>query len=206
MLSTLLTGLMVGLAAGITPGPLLTLVLSVSLRSGVREGLKVAISPALTDLPIIILALVLVRELEKTTWPLGLLSLAGAVFIAHLAWHSIRFKPRPGDQADLEEPAALRQGVLVNLLNPHPYLFWFTVGVPLIARLWVTSPWLSIAWIAGFYSTLLGSKIALAILFGRGRAVFNQRGFAWTQRCLGIILIVFAVMLTWEGVTLLGVV
>jgi threonine/homoserine/homoserine lactone efflux protein len=203
MLSTLTTGLLVGLAAGISPGPLLTLVLSVSLRSGAREGLKVALAPALTDLPIIIMALALVRGLENTSWPLGLLSLAGGAYIARLAWKSIFFIP-PARCEDAPAVAALKQGVLVNLLNPHPYLFWFTVGIPLISRLWANSPWLSIAWITGFYAMLLGSKMVLAVLFGRSRDILNQRGFIWTHRCLGMVLAGFAMKLIWEGVGMLG--
>lgn len=203
MLSTLTTGLLVGLAAGISPGPLLALVLSVSLRSGAREGLKVALAPALTDLPIIIMALALVRGLENTNWPLGLLSLAGGAYIARLAWKSLIYIP-PARPEATPAVAALKQGVLVNLLNPSPYLFWFTVGTPLIARLWTNSPWLSIAWITGFYAMLLGSKMALAVLFGRSRDIMNQRGFIWTHRCLGLALAGFAVKLIWEGVGLLG--
>jgi threonine/homoserine/homoserine lactone efflux protein len=247
MLSTLTAGLLVGLAAGITPGPLLTLVLSVSLRNGVKEGVKVAISPALTDLPIIIMAVLLVRSLESTTWPLGLLSLGGAGYIGCLAWKSITFAPPAEERSKRPSPMgvaliwghrsrikaetarlrsfkflttrlarglrknnqppvdALKQGVLVNLLNPHPYLFWFTVGTPMIAKLWGRSPWFSVLWVAGFYIMLLGSKVILAVLFGRSRTLFNRQSFLWVQRILGLALAVFSLMLIKEGVLLLGV-
>ena len=67
MLSSLqfvLAGLAFGSAGGFTPGPTITLVISQTLRHGVREGFKIAISPLITDAPIILLAIFVLRSID----------------------------------------------------------------------------------------------------------------------------------------------
>ncbi len=49
-------GILLGLSAGVAPGPLLTLVVSETLSGGVGAGVRVALSPLLSDLPIILFA------------------------------------------------------------------------------------------------------------------------------------------------------
>ena len=53
----LFIGLLLGLSSGISPGPLLTLVIAETLRYGLGAGIRVAITPFITDLPIILLTL-----------------------------------------------------------------------------------------------------------------------------------------------------
>ena len=59
----LLLGLSLGFSAGLSPGPLLTLVITRSLADGFWPGLRVALSPLITDVPIIVLSLLLFRAL-----------------------------------------------------------------------------------------------------------------------------------------------
>ena len=70
-------------------------------------------------------------------------------------------------------PTSARQdllhGALINFLNPHPYLFWAAVGAPTVITAWRTQPAGAIAFIAGFYLLLVGSKIVLALLLSRAQ-------------------------------------
>ena len=59
MLTALASGILLGLSAGLAPGPMLALVLAQTLRHGTREGCKVALTPLVTDPPIILVTLVL---------------------------------------------------------------------------------------------------------------------------------------------------
>ena len=79
--------------------------------------------------PIILAALLIGNALASQPIPLGLLSLAGACYISWLAWES--FTIRVDDRTSEQMAKSLRKGVLTNFLNPHPYLFWMTVGTPL---------------------------------------------------------------------------
>ena len=57
MIGLISAGLVYGLSAGFSPGPLMALVISQTLKHGIREGAKVAMAPLITDLPIILVSL-----------------------------------------------------------------------------------------------------------------------------------------------------
>ncbi|RME44982.1 MAG: LysE family translocator [Chloroflexi bacterium] len=164
-----LLGLTLGLAAGISPGPLLTLVITASLRSGLAGGLLVAVAPLITDLPIILLA---VFALNRTpAWALPAISAAGGLVVMYIGVEILRSArtasladgtPQP-DQATSE----LWRGALVNALNPHPYLFWATVGAPTLLTAWRDSSVYPFGFLVGFYLLLVGSKMAIAWLIDR---------------------------------------
>ena len=60
-----LLGLSLGLGAGLAPGPLLALVIRSSLQDGIAAGVRVAFSPLLTDVPIIVVAVLLAASLPE---------------------------------------------------------------------------------------------------------------------------------------------
>ena len=201
MLLSLFSGLALGLAAGVAPGPLSALVISQTLGYGVREGIKVATAPLMSDFPIIAAALLLGSTLAAEPFPLGILSFAGAAYISYLAWKSlsIRFMdPIPSGSA----AKSVRKGILTNLLNPHPYLFWVTVGVPLLLKSWAAAPWTAVLWVVGFYLMLIGSKIVLSILVGCSRGLLSGSGYRWLNRILGLVLFFFAMVLAKDGLVL----
>ncbi|HKJ68701.1 MAG TPA: LysE family transporter, partial [bacterium] len=133
MLQYLASGIILGLSAGMAPGPILALVITETLKHSMKEGIKVSLVPLITDFPIIVLSLLLVGQLARFESVLGLISIAGSLFVLYLAYESfqsINTSIHPSD----ETPRSLQKGVLANLLNPHPYLFWITVGAPLILK------------------------------------------------------------------------
>jgi threonine/homoserine/homoserine lactone efflux protein len=82
----LIQGLLLGLGVGLAPGPLLALVISASLRGGTAHGLRVAFSPLLTDLPIIVISLFVLRQVNESA--LGFLSIVGALVLIYFAYES----------------------------------------------------------------------------------------------------------------------
>jgi len=194
----LLSGFVLGFSAGIAPGPLLTLVIAQSLSHGIAEGIKVALAPLITDLPIIVAALVLGSRLAAAPFPLGLLSLAGAAYLCYLAWESMTVKPVVHNETP-RTPRSVKRGVIANLLNPHPYLFWITVGTPLLHKAWAAGPPVAVLWLSGFYAMLVGTKIVLAVLVGRWRRLLQGRPYLWANRILGGVLLFFAAALVKDG-------
>jgi threonine/homoserine/homoserine lactone efflux protein len=205
VLELLATGMVLGLAAGFAPGPLLALILAQSIRFGTREGLKVSAAPLLTDLPIVATATALVVAAATTADALlGAISLAGAVFVAYLGVESIR---TTGVQAGRPEevPRSWARGALVNVLSPHPYLFWITVGAPTLIRAWREGPVAAAAFLAGFYACLVGAKMLVAVVAGRSGGRLRGGAYRAVMVVLGALLLVFAVRLAAEGLRLLGV-
>ena len=132
-LQYLLAGIAFGSAGGLTPGPTLTLVISQTLRHGLREGLKIAISPLLTDAPIILLAIFVLQRID-TEPLLGAIAFVGSAFLFYLAYESFTANPPAPGLQDID-PDSLRKGILANLLNPHPWVFWLSIGGPTTTRI-----------------------------------------------------------------------
>ena len=203
MFTYLTAGIVLGLSAGFSPGPLMTLVISQTLRHGAREGFKVAVAPLVTDLPIILAATFLLTRLANYHAILGVISLIGGLFVLLLAWESIRtsgVEPRTGDTF----PQSLGKGIMVNLLSPYPYLFWLTVGDPMIVKGWGESPPRAGAFVAGFYICLVGAKLAIAVATGRSRQMLRGETYRYIMRLLGLLLLIFAIMLLKDGLKMMG--
>jgi len=196
-------GIVLGLTAGISPGPVLTLVISETLRYNRKEGIKVALSPLITDLPVIVVSLLILSKLGKSETILGLIALAGGMFLLYLGYDCLKFR---NFNPDLENPGpgSLMRGVTANLLNPHPYLFWITVGAPTVYKAWQVSGWAVAAFFLSFYFFLVGSKILIALLVHRSKAFLNSSFYVWIMRGLGIILFIFALLFLLDGIKMLS--
>ncbi len=203
--SILLQAIVLGLGAGITPGPLLGLIINETLRGGWRAGVLVAIAPIIADAAIIGLTFTLFLQLPTFIFPV--LGIVGGCYVLFLGWETLQ-TPSEVSVAAAEQAenagnawSSLRKGLIVNMLNPHPYLFWLTVGGPLISRLSQQSAWSAIfAFLAGFYSCLIGSKILLAVFIHTGRARLQGRGYRLALQVSGVLLLLFGGMLFWDGV------
>lgn len=199
-------GLSLGLGAGLAPGPLLVLVVRATLERGFAAGARVAAAPLITDAPIVLLCALVLRALPEVA--LAALSLAGAAFLAWLAWDAVRAEPGGGSAG-----ADVRRAVLANALSPHPWLFWITVGGPILVDAGERSAALATAFLGGFYATLIGAKlgIAAAVDAGRRRGVARLLPGAVAGRVatvpavarLGTVRIVSAVLLAAAAAALL---
>jgi threonine/homoserine/homoserine lactone efflux protein len=196
-------GAALGLSAGLAPGPLLTLVISETLQHGVKSGVKVALAPLITDLPIILLTFFTLVKLSNFHDVLGAFSLFGGLFLLYMGYDTMR--PKRFDlNPHAREPRSLAKGVVANALNPHPYLFWFSVGAPTMVKAMNTSCVAPLAFIGGFYTLLLGSKVLLAIVVGKSTSFLEGNVYLYTMRLLGLALCALAFALFRDGFKLLG--
>ena len=204
MINFLFIGIILGLSAGFSPGPLLTLVISETLRHGIRSGIKVALAPIVTDLPIVLISLFILANLANFHTILGIISLGGGIFLLLLGYQSLKTQGVNPD-IPLTSPKSLTKGVFTNLLSPHPYLFWLTIGAPTITNAMNSHPFAGIAFIGSFYFCLVGAKIAVAILTGKSRSFLTGNSYRVMIRCLGLFLIILAGKLFYDGLKLLQI-
>lgn len=198
-------GFVLSLYSAVSPGPLITLLVSETLFRGPRAGLQIAIVPIFTDLPIIVLALAVRVQLDRVQPVLGVLSLLGAGFLVWLALQNFDSQGLTPATAIPGGAGPLRKGLLVNILNPHAYLFWFMVGAPLVLGSWARGPLPALAFLASFYLVLISFNIVLVLAVSRGRFFIQGRAMLWVLRALGVGLLVFAVLFVKQGLTSLGV-
>jgi threonine/homoserine/homoserine lactone efflux protein len=195
-----LLGISLGLGAGVAPGPLLAVVIRSTLEGGFGAGARVACGPLLTDLPIIAVAAALAASLPDEA--LAGLGLLGGLFLLWLGADALRDLPEPVEAAVGGAPAvvgSLRRGAMVNLLNPHPWVFWITVGVPVLGDGTVGQAAL---FLLAFYLMLIGAKVAVAAALGAGRErLLRGPGYRWALRGSGVLLLAAGALLTVEAIT-----
>lgn len=188
----LVLGATIGLTAGISPGPLLFLTITSALRSGARAGVIVACAPLVSDLVVVTLTLLVLGQVPDTA--LSVIGVIGGLFMAWLGvrtWSEARTASL--SQAREERPPstwrALREGALVNLLSPHPWVAWATALGPLTLAAWRDQPSGAVVFVASFYLMLVGAKIVVALLAGRGRQRLSDAGYRIALRVAGVLLV-----------------
>lgn len=202
MIESTLAAAAFGLSGGLSPGPLLALVVAETLARGRRAGLAVAAAPLLTDGPIIAAAVFLLGRIENSQPALGIVNLAGGALLASYGIAGLRGAESSVEEVTVETRVwgSLGKGAAVNLLNPSPYLFWLTVGAPLLLRAF-DAGWVAAAgFLVAFYLGLVGSKAVLAVMVARSRRVLRGKGYLWANRVLAIILLVYAAIFVRDGV------
>jgi len=190
LITYLLSGCLLGLFAGVSPGPLLALVVSETLQNGRRAGLLVSVAPLITDLPIIVASLYVLSRLSDMEPVLGVISLFGACFLGYMAYGNL----------------TVAGPVYVNVLSPHPYLFWISVGGPIVIKASSSGYLHAGAYVAGFYVFLVGSKVAVACLVDRSRGLLSGKRYTVLVKVLGGVLLVFAALFVREGLVLLDII
>lgn len=179
-----LFGLTIGWAAGISPGPLNLLVVQSALRSGASAGAFVAMAPLVTDSPIVALSLLVAATAPDAV--LTALSLLGGLY---LVWLGVAEWRSSGDAVTDSAPGShLRRGVLTNLLSPHPWLFWLTVGGPTTVTAWERTPAAAVGFIAAFFVVLIGVKVMIAVVVARAGSRLGDRGQRVGGRIGGVAL------------------
>ena len=205
MLEFLSGGILLGLAAGFTPGPLLVLVISETLRHNIKAGIKVSIAPLITDVPIIVISLLVLNRLADFKVILACISIFGGLFILYLGYESLKIK---GVELNLASHSSnsFRKGVITNALNPHPYIFYMTVGAPIIFRSINQNILSTVLFVGSFLLFLVGSKVVLAMVVERSRSFLQGSVYIWAMRILGILLLFFSAILFRDALRLLGII
>lgn len=203
MLESFLRGVVLGFSAGMNPGPLTSLVITATLEGGMASGMRVAIAPLITDLPIILISTLLVRALPA--WAEIGLATVGGIYLLWLGYKTI-MRARtaaPPSSSEVKTNAALefRQGIFVNFLSPNPWIFWITVGAPLLLSAWAQSPAAAFAFVLGFYLLLVGGKIAIALLIALTRNRLNLTLYRAIFYASGGLLLYLGVRLFLTGVS-----
>ncbi len=204
MIGYLLQGSTLGISAGASPGPFQAYLLSHAMLNGWRRAMPAAAAPLITDVAIVSVVIFLLTQLPGVL--LNILQVIGAVFILYLAWGATRvFRDgRVLDREAIRGSDAARRGflkaIVMNFLNPGPYVFWSTIAGPIVLRAWAEAPSWAISFVAGFYTALVILNAVLILLFGAA----SELGPKITRTLQGfsaLALLVFGIYQLWTGIT-----
>jgi threonine/homoserine/homoserine lactone efflux protein len=140
-----------------------------ALRGGFGAGVRIAIAPLLTDTPIVAIAVAAVSSVPDG-WLRGIALVGGLALVATGVAEILSARRTAAHvEADGGSSGDVLKGAIVNLLNPHPWIFWIGVGGPILVTAWRDTPVRAVAFLAGFYAAIIGSKVVIATVVAAGR-------------------------------------
>jgi threonine/homoserine/homoserine lactone efflux protein len=124
------------------------------------------------------------------------------MFLLYLAFHAYKtwFKFNQNIIRDISPQQNVFKAVIINLLNPNPYLGWSLIMGPLLIKGWNENPMNGIILLIGFYGSMIICSIVMVVLFAAARN-FGQRVI---HISIGISVIAFALFglyQLWLGLT-----
>jgi len=231
VLAFFIQGTALGLSAATAPGPFQTYLISQTLLGGWRRGAPVAFAPLISDPPVVILILLLLHQIPPGF--ITVISLIGGLFALYLAyglgrqwWEKDRSSSSEVDgettpsntenqnpdeaigQGSKENGSAWRitaKGALMNILSPGVYVFWMFVNGPILLTAFQQSAGYGIAFLIGFYGIFITALLGIVALFHFAHRL-GPRVIRTLTLISFIILAIFGIFLTVQGVTGLAII
>lgn len=197
-------------ASGVlAPGPLFFTNMLYGTRQGARAGLKVAYGHTIVELPLIVLlaaGLFTSAAAAQHAGIIGLIGGAGILCFAALQIAGvIRRKDARVAPAVESRKSPFIAGIALSALNPFFLIWWFTVGLKLVADsatfgfaagiiiLFSLHIWMDYAWLAG-----------TAYLASKGSSVIKSKYYPVLLLTLAAILLYYGVYFTLTGIDALS--
>ncbi len=199
MLPYILQGLTLGFAAGTQPGPFQTYLISQSLANGWRKTLIAAFAPFVSDGPIILIMLLVLKQMPESLQR-GLY-IAGGFYILYLAQNSFKEWRAFDEDSEKESqnPPGIWKAVLMNFVSPGPYIFWSLVSGPIFLKGLSESTSNGVAFMVGFYGMMILLNLMIIVIFGLA-SQFGARIRRGMLLAASLALFAFGVYQLWLGI------
>lgn len=155
--------------------------------------LPACFAPLLSDGPIALVSVLLLSRITSS-FQVALRAAGGALLLSFAA-AALREWREP-DASGGSAPRTLVQAVLVDLLNPNPYLAWGLVLGPAVAAAWREAWIRAVAFVGAFYGTMCAAMAGFVLVAGTS----DQLG----PRARRALLLVAAALLAGLGLRLLA--
>jgi threonine/homoserine/homoserine lactone efflux protein len=196
----LIFGIGYAFACVVQPGPFQVFLFSQSITNGWRKTLPLVFAPLISDIPVIILVLVVLTNVPHEV--LQILQCFGGIFLLYLAFNA--YKAWRSFSQDVTRDVSPQQNVfravIINLLNPNPYLGWSMVMGPLLIKAWSEDPVYGIILLTGFYSSMIIYSMGMVVLFAAARN-FGPKIGRISVRISVIAFAFFGFYQLWSGLT-----
>jgi threonine/homoserine/homoserine lactone efflux protein len=168
MLEYLLVGSGFAFAAAVQPGPLQAFLVARVAATGWKRTLPACLAPPIGDVPIAVLVLLVLGRLSAGIQ--HLLRASGGILLLYFAYVALRQWRHPAEpDTRRSAPRTLLDAVLVNVLNPNPYLGWAFVLGPAALAAWRERPSHAVALVGAFYGTMIAMLALFIFLIGTVR-------------------------------------
>lgn len=158
------------IAATLQPGPFQAYILSQTLTKGFKKTFHIAFAPIISDVPILTLIFILLTNLPPSF--INILRIMGGLFLFYLSYKTF-LTWKNYSQAEIIDSSisTFFNAVLVNLLNPNPYIGWSLIMGPTVLEIWEKSPVIAISFVLCFYFTIVVGTMGIILLFSYTRSM-----------------------------------
>jgi threonine/homoserine/homoserine lactone efflux protein len=194
----LVLGVSYGFAAAVQPGQLQAYLVSQTMTNGWQRTLPAALAPLVSDAPIICLVLLVLTRTPG--WLLQSVQIAGGLFLLFLAYGAFQSARHYEQATAAAAPARVTfvRAVLLNFLNPNPYLGWTFILGPLLLRAWREQPVSGVTLVASFYLTVVIGTASIVMLMAAARTL-GARVARVLVAVSAVALAAFGVFQLWAG-------
>ena len=197
-------GVSIAFAAGAQPGPFTSFLIGRTLATGWRKSIILALTPLVTDVPIILVAVVVLKQFPPEL--IRGIQLVGGLYllwIAYGSWRQYRagkasFKPEANAPEGESTAKTLAQGAVMGWVSPGPYIFWATINGPLLIQGLNESVGMGIAFLLAFYGTFIGILSVYVLVFDRLRRI-DERVTRGIFLLTLIVMVLFGLRLIGQG-------
>ncbi|MED4240863.1 LysE family translocator [Priestia megaterium] len=199
---------LIGILSGLSPGPDFFLVMKNSLGFGQRIGIATALGVASAlFVHVTYTVLGFTYIIEKIPSVFIAIKIAGPLYLLWLGFHAIRSVKQNKEQEeqglktneDKTVKQGFREGFICNVLNPKAALFFLSIFSQFISAD-------TASWVRWAYGTEIVIAVGLWFIFISTVISYQkfrnyyERYSHWFDRCLGAILIYFAVFIAYSTI------
>jgi RhtB (resistance to homoserine/threonine) family protein len=199
---------LIGILSGLSPGPDFFLVMKNSLGFGRRIGIATALGVASAlFFHVTYTVLGFTYIIEKIPSVFIAIKIAGALYLLWLGFHAIRSAKQNKEQEkqglkineNKNVKQGFREGFICNVLNPKAALFFLSIFSQFISAD-------TASWVRWAYGTEIVIAVGLWFIFISTVISYQkfrhyyERYSHWFDRCLGAILIYFAVFIAYSTI------
>jgi threonine/homoserine/homoserine lactone efflux protein len=199
MLLYLIIGTTYGFAAAVQPGQFQTYLISQTMNIGWRRTIPATFAPLISDIPIAVLVLFILNRVPS--WFEPALHIIGGLFVLYLAIGAFKIW-RKFETHKTTATQAISKAVLINLLNPAPYLGWSLVMGPLFLTAWREAPENGFILLIAFYGTMILLSIGIIILVFTAKNLLPRIDRIMVGFSV-FFLAFFGIYQIWMGITLI---
>ena len=198
-------GVSIGFAAGAQPGPFTSFLIGRTLAQGWRKSIILAITPIVTDIPIVIVVLLILKQFPPEL--IRIIQLVGGLYLLWIAfgmWRQYKagqtaFKPEAESSDGVSTSRTLAQGAIMGWVSPGPYIFWATINGPLLIQGLNQSVPMGIAFLLAFYGTFVAILCVYVLVFDRLRRI-DERVTKGIFLVTLVVMVLFGLRLIGQGI------
>jgi threonine/homoserine/homoserine lactone efflux protein len=188
------------------PGTGVIYTISTGITKGKKASLYAALGCTAGIIPHLCLSIALYSlMLQMGNRVFNIVKIAGALYLLYLGIRMVISKSKlnfEGSQGDLKALAIVRQGILINLLNPKLTVFFFSFLPQYISANYKNY------FLQSFMLGLAFMLLTLIVFIGYGILASNAKRFieksthtsSILQKCFGLIFVIFAVQLGFSSI------